>query len=334
MSDSLTKLDTAYCSHSERISLLESSYHLQGLSVDCSDIFPHSNEEKIKELIKKATDWIINKQIRLSKLIISQRWMHSSKVLFGVNNEAIVAIHFSDCLSSNMSNLALQFLNNAVVFINSCRSLKSLKFDEWKDTRFVLLNIDDLILKQLMVFNWTVTESSTDDLIIVDILRTNCSQLTELQLVMLQFNFSSVPENSLLQLITNNIKLKLLVLIDFSVSDHLLNGLKLHNNCLESVMVIRHPDDHQISFIGLHSINMLLTRAIKTNNSLWIMIDGQEYGRRERHDKLYMFGTQFVTETVYHDLLLLAESPIARDLEINDYRLCFNDQQFIMFDIY
>jgi hypothetical protein len=81
--DTITRIDTAFCNHSERKNFLEASYQLQSFSVDCSEILPNIRGVEIKRnlLVKKATNWAICKTIKISKLIITQSWMNSSKLL-------------------------------------------------------------------------------------------------------------------------------------------------------------------------------------------------------------------------------------------------------------
>lgn len=335
---SLVTLDNAVCNELDR-SFLMMIYESKGFYMAntfhnlsfCTDL-----QLPIKVQI---VHWIVSRNIKVSALEFTDTyWPQSSHHLFTINTLYLKKLFFfaypGDFSHKNSHNGIFSdhlFVKRIIRLVNTCRSLKVLSFRHYPYGSEIMSSIDPILMSQLTSFDWSTCHMLCLESTILDNLINQCSNLKTLQL---SYDGQVVdPELKLIQLIRSNKNLLSVSLMNVLVSDALLDALFQSCAAIQEIMI--HTNNHRVGNFTLHTINKFMLKSIHTN-TIFLIINGSVFGQepvrilesKAKPPKFY-FKSLLVSKKVFHDLVLLSESPVLSKVNFHDC-LLYHEDQFVM----
>jgi hypothetical protein len=318
---SIVKTDSATCNTLER-NLLMWSYQSDGFVVN--NYFPSDLPFNLG-----SVHWIYSKQIKLSTLKFNEFRGISGvgEAVFKLNTNAITKISFST-FPILTQTIRKQFLSKMVQFINSCHQLSYMSFDDVQHNNQCIVELHPNILKQLQTLVWLSSRKLFQQKFTMPVLIEHCTSLTALFFSNVKITnvHNHVSEQMLINLIINNKKLQTIQIMYATVTDQLVDAIFNHCKLVKYFIVIN-EETHGESQISQRCLNNLFVRWLKTHPG-FISINGTTFGLFPHSTHEFCFKGK-VSTNVFHDLILLSQAPVLKNMHIND-NLLYYENEFVL----
>jgi hypothetical protein len=343
--------DSAICNDLER-NILISCYQSNGFIInDDLQIYCYNDYEEFKHsdydssthshLKLHVIQWIHFKQINLSIVIfdISYRGIPfcrtTTEALLKLNTNTILSITFS-VSPRNRYFLDFKnrkhFLNGTVQFINKCHQLKELCFHYEHYNNQLIVELNPVILKQLERFGCSSFTKLYKQKLTTPFLIKHCVSLTVLQLYYKENSIETehVSELMLIKLVMNNKKLNEIHLINVNATDSLLDAIFCNCVLIHTLfMFTKKFEKSEKEKLSLHCISKYVCKTLRSHHII-TTINGTDFGMYQSQplskDRYNFRFKGKVSEKVFHDLVLLAQTPVLKHTQISDNLLYYEDE--------
>jgi hypothetical protein len=249
--------------------------------------------------------------------------------------EFIFAAHpYSEKVLSNYFKVVNdRFIIKSIILLNTCKQLKSLRFQYLQLNNEIIASIDPVLLKQLTTLEWSSCRNPYNKLHTMDIVRTHCFNLTTLILCCIERSTGTeqIKEYDIISLVKQNKQLQTIRLLFITATDALLETVYKYCSNIKHLTIYTN-DEYAKCILSLQMINKFMLKSLKCH-SILLIINGCKFGHHPADNdtitKRFYFKSLFVSKKVFQDLILLSESPVLKRVVFDDC-LLYHEDQFVM----